>query len=122
MIKVLRFAALFDHFVGKWAQYRLHHGQMFAIVVRLKKGHTLEELVDDAAEGPDVARLRPAELEDNFRRAVVASRHHGRVMLMVERGRSEVDQPDGRIEDLEAAGENGTQRFRDAENNEDNTA
>ena len=122
MIKVLRFAALFDHFVGKWAQYRLHHGQMFAIVVRLKKGHTLEELVDDAAEGPDVARLRPAELEDDFRRAVVASRHHGRVMLMVERGRSEVDQPDGRIEDLEAAGENGTQRFRDAENNEDNTA
>ena len=52
----------------------------------------LVELEDDAADAPDVAGLRPAQLEDDLRRAVVPRRHHRAVVLPVERRRTEVDQ------------------------------
>ena len=52
----------------------------------------LVELEDDAADAPDVARLRPAQLEDDLRGAVVPRRHHRAVVLPVERRRAEVDQ------------------------------
>ena len=52
----------------------------------------LVELEDDAADAPDVAGLRPTQLEDNLRGAVVPRRHHRAVVLPVERRRTEVDQ------------------------------
>ena len=52
----------------------------------------LVELKDDAADAPDVAGLRPAQLEDDLRGAVVPRRHHRAVVLPVERRRAEVDQ------------------------------
>ena len=52
----------------------------------------LVELKDDAADAPDVAGLRPAQLEDDLRGAVVARRHNRAVVLPVERRRAEVDQ------------------------------
>ena len=52
----------------------------------------LVELEDDAADAPDVAGLRPAQLEDDLRGAVVPRRHHRAVVLPVERRRTEVDQ------------------------------
>ena len=52
------------------------------------------ELEHDAADAPDVTRLRPAHLEYDFRRAVVTRRHDGAVVLVIERRRAEVDQLD----------------------------
>ena len=43
------------------------------------------EFEHDAADAPHVARLRPAQLEDDFRCAVVARRHDRAVVLVVER-------------------------------------
>jgi hypothetical protein len=34
---------------------------MFAIVVRLKQGHTQVEFKEDTTNRPDIARLRPAQ-------------------------------------------------------------
>ena len=47
--------------VGNGTKNPLHHGQMFAIVVRLKQGHTQVEFKEDATNRPDIARLRPAQ-------------------------------------------------------------
>ena len=88
---------------------------MFAIVVRLKEGHAQVKFEEDAADGPDVARLRPTQfystnrsfirLEFNFRIvrlgltendfgcAVVTRRDDGAVMFVVESGAAKVNQP-----------------------------
>ena len=52
------------------------------------------ELEHDAADAPDVTRLRPAHLQYDFRRSIVARRHDGAVVLVVERRRAEVDELD----------------------------
>lgn len=41
---------------------------------------------------PDVARLRPAQLQDHFGRPVMARRHDRAVMFVIERGAAKVDQ------------------------------
>ena len=94
MIKVLGLTTLLDHLVRQRAQDRLHHGQMFAIVVSLKERHALKKLVNDAAERPDVTRLRPTQLEDDFRCAVVASRDDGGMVLVVECSGAKIDKTD----------------------------
>ena len=52
---------------------------------------------DDAANAPDVTRMRPSQLEDDFRRSIVTRRHDRRVMLPLERRRPEVDQLDASV-------------------------
>ena len=39
----------------------LHHGKVLPVVVRLKQRHAQVELKEDAADGPNVARLRPSQ-------------------------------------------------------------
>jgi len=70
---------------------------VLAIVVRLEQGETEGELEQNAADGPDVAGLRPAELQDDLRGAVVPGGHDGAVVLVVEGGTPEVDEAYFRI-------------------------
>ena len=51
-----------DHSGGHAAQNPLHHGQMLLVVVRLEERHSRVQLEENAADRPDIARLRPAEL------------------------------------------------------------
>jgi hypothetical protein len=73
---------------------------MLFIIVRLKKGHALEELVDDAADGPDVARLGPPEFEDHFRSPVVTRRDHRRMVLVIESRGTEIYESDSTVAHL----------------------
>ena len=43
------------------AQYFLHHGQVFSVVMSLEEGESQIELEHDAANAPDITRLRPAK-------------------------------------------------------------
>ena len=52
----------------------------------------LVELKDNAANTPDIARLAPAELQDNLGRPVVPGGHNTAVVLPVERSRAEVNE------------------------------
>ena len=49
------------------------------------------ELEDYAANTPDIARLAPAELQDNLGRPVVSGGDNTAVVLPVERSRAEVN-------------------------------
>lgn len=101
--------------VRNGSENALHHGQVLAVVVRLEQRHPQVQLEQDAADRPDVARLRPAEFcgpnsgrsvtqcsrtramnrltQDHLGGAVVARRHDGAVVLVVERGAAKVDEP-----------------------------
>ena len=76
------------------SEYLLHHGEVFPVVVGLEQRVAEVELEGNAADAPDVARLRPAQLEDDLGGAVVPRAHHLGVVLPVKRGRAEVDQTD----------------------------
>ena len=52
----------------------------------------LVELEDNAANAPDIARLAPAELQDDLGRPVVPGGHNTAVVLPVERSRAEVNE------------------------------
>ena len=65
---------------------------MLPVVVGLEQREAEVELEGDAADAPDVAGLRPAQLEDDLGGAVVSRAHHLGVVLPVKRGRPEVDQ------------------------------
>ena len=71
---------------------------MLEIIVRLEQGVARKKLNQNAADAPDVAREAPAQVEDNLRRTVVTRGHHRRVVLIVERSRSKVDESDFRVE------------------------
>lgn len=58
----------------------------------LKESEAGVELEDDATDGPYVAGVRPAELQDDFGRAVVPRRHDRRVVLVIKSRRAEIDQ------------------------------
>ena len=45
----------------KGAQYFLHHGQVFSVVMSLEEGESQIELEHDTANAPDITRLRPAK-------------------------------------------------------------
>lgn len=66
---------------------------MLKIVMCLKESIACEELDQYTPDTPDVTLKTPAEIENNFWRSVVASRHNRRMIFVVERGRSKVDQP-----------------------------
>lgn len=65
---------------------------MLSVVVGLEERHAKVQFEHYATYRPDVAGLRPAQLQDDFRGAVVARRNDGAVMLMVECGAAEIDQ------------------------------
>ena len=52
----------------------------------------LVELENYAANTPDIARLAPAQLQDDLGRPVVSGGHNTAVMLPVERSRAEVNE------------------------------
>ena len=60
----------------------------------LEEGISSKELDQDAADAPDVTRVRPAKAEYDFRSPVVAGAHNRRMILVLEGGRPEIDQPD----------------------------
>jgi hypothetical protein len=65
---------------------------VLAIVVRLEESDAKVELKHDAADRPDIARLSPAKLQNDFGCAVVTRRDDGAVMLVVKCGTSKVNQ------------------------------
>lgn len=67
---------------------------MLQVIVRLEKRVPREELHQDAADTPDVARIAPAHIQDDLRRPVMPRRYHRRVILVVECGRPKVNQAD----------------------------
>uniref|UniRef100_A0A8W7PAS2 Uncharacterized protein n=1 Tax=Anopheles coluzzii TaxID=1518534 RepID=A0A8W7PAS2_ANOCL len=81
------------HVVRYRAEYALHHGEVFPVVVRLEQRDTQVQFVDDATDRPHVARLRPAQLEYHLRRPVVPRRDDRAVVLVIEDGVAEIDQP-----------------------------
>lgn len=73
------------------ATHRLHHGQMFEVVMCLKESVTGEELYQDTADAPYVARVAPSKIEDDFGRSVVPGGHHRRMIFVIEGCRPEVN-------------------------------
>lgn len=65
---------------------------MLAIVVRLEECNAQVKLEHDAANRPHIARLRPTQLENHLRCAVMTCRYNGAVMLVVESCAAEVDE------------------------------
>ena len=66
------------------AQDPLHHGEVLPVLVGLEQGVAQRQLEHDAADGPDVTGLSPAQLQDHLRGPVVPRAHHGAVVLPVE--------------------------------------
>lgn len=64
----------------------------------LEEGVAGIELDQDTADAPDVTGIAPAQVEYDFRCAIVPSRDDRRVILIVEGGRAKVNQPDFCIE------------------------
>ena len=50
-----------DHFVGEGAENSFHHGHVFGVGVGLEHADAHVPFEDDAADGPDVAGVGPAE-------------------------------------------------------------
>ena len=79
--------------------HSLHHGKVLEIVVCLEESVTGEELDQYAANTPDVARIAPSHVEYDFRCSVVSSGYDGRVVFIIESGRSKINQPYLRIQE-----------------------
>lgn len=62
--------------------------------MRLKERDSQVELEHDAADRPDITRLRPAELQDDFRCSIVTRWDDRAVMFVVKRCAAEIDQAD----------------------------
>lgn len=77
----------------------LDHSEVLKVVVRLEEGISGEELDQNAPYAPDVAWIGPAQSKDDLGCPVVTSGDDGRVILILERRRAEVDQPDLRVEE-----------------------
>jgi hypothetical protein len=54
-----------------------HHCQMLQVIVRLEQGIAGEELDENAAYAPDVAREAPSKVEDDLGSTVVSGRDDG---------------------------------------------
>lgn len=81
------------HTIRNCSQNSLHHGQVLAIVMRLEERDAQIELEHDAADGPNVTRLRPAKFQDDFRGSIMSRRDDRAVMFVIKGGASEVDEP-----------------------------
>jgi hypothetical protein len=67
---------------------------MLSIIVRLKECNAQVQLEHDAPNRPDIARLRPAQLENHLWCAVMTCRYNSAVMLVIEGRGAEVDESD----------------------------
>lgn len=67
---------------------------MLTIIVRLKQRYAQVQLKHDAANRPDIARLRPAKLENHFGRTIMTRADNRAVMLMIEGRAAKVDESD----------------------------
>jgi hypothetical protein len=76
----------------------LHHRQVLQIIVRLEQCISCEEFDENASDTPDITREGPTETENNLWCPVMASRDDRRVVLVLERSRTEVDESDLSIE------------------------
>lgn len=77
----------------------LHHGQVLEVIMSLEEGVAREELDEDAPYAPDVAWVRPAETEYNLWSSVMAGADDRRMILVLERSRTKINQPDLSIEE-----------------------
>lgn len=59
----------------------------------LEQGITSEELDKNTPNTPDIAGERPSKPKDDFRSTIMSGRDNGRVIFILECGRSEVNQP-----------------------------
>ena len=67
----------FDNFrIELSATDGLHHGQMLEVVMRLEECIASKELDKDAAYAPDIAWKGPAELQNDFRSAIMSRRYY----------------------------------------------
>ena len=57
----------------------------------MKQSEAQIQLKQDATNTPNIARLRPAQFQNDFGRSVMSSGHNGRVMFPIERSRAEID-------------------------------
>ena len=71
---------------------------MFQVVVSLKECIAGEELHEDTADAPDIAWETPTQAQDDLRSTVMSGGDDRRVIFVLERGRSEIDQTNLRIE------------------------
>ena len=69
-----------------------HHGQVFQVVVCLEKCIPREELNENAANTPDITGETPAQIENDLRCPVMSSGDNRRVILVIEGGRSKINQ------------------------------
>jgi hypothetical protein len=67
---------------------------MLSIVVRLEERNAQIELKHDATNRPDIARLRPAQLENHLWCAIMTCRYNSAVMLVIEGCAAEIDESD----------------------------
>lgn len=58
-----------------------------------------EELDQNASDTPDVARIRPAEAEDDLGSPVMSGRYDGRMIFVLECSGSEIDEADFRVQE-----------------------
>ena len=65
---------------------------MLTIVMRLEERDAEIELEHDAPDAPHVARLRPAQFENDFGRTIVSRRDDRAVMFMVECRAAKINQ------------------------------
>ena len=66
--------------------------------MRLEESITSEELDEDTANAPDIARIAPSQVKYDLRCSVVPRRDDGGVVFVVEGCRSKVNKSDLRVE------------------------
>lgn len=84
--------------VQPFANNALHHGKVLEVVVGLEQRITSEKLHQDAANAPDITRKGPSQTKNDLRGPVVPCGYNRRVILVLEGGRTKIDQSDFGIE------------------------
>lgn len=64
----------------------------------LEESVASEELDQNTADAPNVARVAPTQVQDDLRRSVVSCADHRRMIFIIKRGRTKVNQSDLRFE------------------------
>lgn len=74
------------------ANNTFHHSQMFQVIMGLEECIASVEFHENTPNTPDVAREAPSHVQDDFRGPVMPGGNDGRVVLIVKRGRPEINQ------------------------------
>ena len=70
---------------------------MLQIVMGLEERIACEEFDEYAPDTPYIAGIAPSKIEYDFRSAVVPSRYHARMILIIEGGRAKIYESDFRV-------------------------